>query len=401
MPLVYFWEYRCRTSPCIFLGTTGNIQGSVKCFNLETKKVVKRRDFTKFPMPDRVIRRVTSLGERAKQQRKKNVTLQFLNRNQDRFEWDNDDLDDIDPLVQPNTETDDVLAEIPGVVLDSDLPADSPLEVSATDERAVALAAARNAGLLAPVTAPEPTGVDDTAAEDPQNFPHNYVSDDEDEDNANNDTEHAEDSDDDVEIVGENDQNIDYNSNTVDLTVGSGDGEALGENAGTADGEEHGEANSANNDGEVDTNAAQADEINSVADESDDDSITPVVRRSRRIRKKREPTTIDFENKAWEINDGVMHINPATLDRTKSVLNVVDARKNDRIGIMAPQLAGVSEEAVSQLVNPGEAESVSDGVVQYALGVILAQQYSVNKGVGNPYGKNYNNCMISSRTCQC
>jgi hypothetical protein len=32
-----------RTYPCIVLGPTGNFQGSVKCFNLETKQVIKRR----------------------------------------------------------------------------------------------------------------------------------------------------------------------------------------------------------------------------------------------------------------------------------------------------------------------------------------------------------------------
>ena len=32
-----------RTAPCILLGPTGNEQGSVNCYNLETKKVVVRR----------------------------------------------------------------------------------------------------------------------------------------------------------------------------------------------------------------------------------------------------------------------------------------------------------------------------------------------------------------------
>jgi hypothetical protein len=30
-----------RTAPCIYLGPTGNVQGSVRCFNLETKNVIK------------------------------------------------------------------------------------------------------------------------------------------------------------------------------------------------------------------------------------------------------------------------------------------------------------------------------------------------------------------------
>lgn len=47
-----------RTAPCIVLGPTGNVQGSVSCYNLETKQVVTRRTITPLPMPDRVIRRV-------------------------------------------------------------------------------------------------------------------------------------------------------------------------------------------------------------------------------------------------------------------------------------------------------------------------------------------------------
>jgi hypothetical protein len=56
-----------RTYPCIVLGPTGNFQGLVKCFNLETKQVIKRHRVTELPMPDRVIRRVINLGKKAKQ----------------------------------------------------------------------------------------------------------------------------------------------------------------------------------------------------------------------------------------------------------------------------------------------------------------------------------------------
>jgi hypothetical protein len=47
---------RSRTFPCIVLGPTGNSQGSVWCFNLQTKQVIKRRTVKPLPMPDRVIR---------------------------------------------------------------------------------------------------------------------------------------------------------------------------------------------------------------------------------------------------------------------------------------------------------------------------------------------------------
>jgi hypothetical protein len=41
-----------RTAPCIVLGPTGNVQGSVFCFNLETKKVITRRVIKPLPMPN-------------------------------------------------------------------------------------------------------------------------------------------------------------------------------------------------------------------------------------------------------------------------------------------------------------------------------------------------------------
>ena len=37
---------RDRTSSCVVLGPTGNLQGSVKCYNLETNKIIKRRTIT-------------------------------------------------------------------------------------------------------------------------------------------------------------------------------------------------------------------------------------------------------------------------------------------------------------------------------------------------------------------
>ena len=47
-----------RTHSCIALGPTGNIQGSMKCFDLKTGRVVKCRTITVLPMPDRIIKQV-------------------------------------------------------------------------------------------------------------------------------------------------------------------------------------------------------------------------------------------------------------------------------------------------------------------------------------------------------
>jgi hypothetical protein len=52
-----------RTHEAIALGPTGNLQGSVKFYCINTGRVLKRRSFTAMPMPDRVIKRVNAIGE--------------------------------------------------------------------------------------------------------------------------------------------------------------------------------------------------------------------------------------------------------------------------------------------------------------------------------------------------
>ena len=44
-----------RTHPCIYLGPSGNWQGSQMCFDLETGKLVLRRTITRLTMPERVM----------------------------------------------------------------------------------------------------------------------------------------------------------------------------------------------------------------------------------------------------------------------------------------------------------------------------------------------------------
>ena len=367
-----------RTSPCIYLGTSGNAQGSVKCYNLETKKIIKRRNFTALPMPDRVVRRVIALGKTAKQQRKDKVSLQFLNRNKDKFDWDNDELDDIEPLIQKDTV--DMRAELPGVLLESDLPADSPLESDMPTDRDLAAAAAQNAGLLPPLQVPETTGVDDegptTGNNDLSNYP-NYVSDEEQddddgEDDGDSDGEPDEEPDaGDVDII----EPPEANHETIDVDEGQDQDGTAFEHVGDADDAE-------NTAGAV----ADADDIESAADsdEDDADSITPVVRRSRRKRKKRPPMQVDFNNKAWKYDEGVVHINPAALEQAEETFKVVEPETAQRFGVISPRTAGITDEAMRAVTGLKRSEGikeVTDGVVFHALGVILATQYSVNKGI--------------------
>ena len=45
-----------RTHSCIALGLSGNCQGNVNCFDLETGKVVVRRTINHIPWPERMIK---------------------------------------------------------------------------------------------------------------------------------------------------------------------------------------------------------------------------------------------------------------------------------------------------------------------------------------------------------
>ncbi len=51
-----------HTHEGIALGPTGNLQGSVKFFCLNTGRMLKRRSFTSLPMPTRVIEWVDTIG---------------------------------------------------------------------------------------------------------------------------------------------------------------------------------------------------------------------------------------------------------------------------------------------------------------------------------------------------
>ena len=55
-----------RTHSFIALGPSGNHQGSVKCFDLETGKVVVRRTINHIPWPERMIKKASAWGRLSK-----------------------------------------------------------------------------------------------------------------------------------------------------------------------------------------------------------------------------------------------------------------------------------------------------------------------------------------------
>ncbi len=102
------------------MGPTGNLQGSVKFFCLNTGWILKQRLFTALPMPDRVIKRVHTIGVRKRQGR----TFRFLIRRQEPYEW-TDSVPEDDPEFQGLLKDEeeaaypDISAEPPGVELES------------------------------------------------------------------------------------------------------------------------------------------------------------------------------------------------------------------------------------------------------------------------------------------
>ena len=64
-----------RTHEGIALGLTGNIQGRVKFYCLNTGRVLKRQAFTKIPIPTDVIAKVNNIGKKENQGKE----FRFLN----------------------------------------------------------------------------------------------------------------------------------------------------------------------------------------------------------------------------------------------------------------------------------------------------------------------------------
>ena len=56
-----------RTHKGISLGPTGNLQGSVKFYYLNTGQVLKQQAFTNIPMPTDVITKVYKIGKKENQ----------------------------------------------------------------------------------------------------------------------------------------------------------------------------------------------------------------------------------------------------------------------------------------------------------------------------------------------
>jgi hypothetical protein len=112
---------RPRTFPRIFLGLTGNRQGTHKVFDINTGIVKKNRTITPLPMPDRVITAIKD-WRRHHQKEDKASTLEFLNQKQQQYDWDNNDLKYDEGLIKLDIAHPNIPAEFPGIDLESEQP---------------------------------------------------------------------------------------------------------------------------------------------------------------------------------------------------------------------------------------------------------------------------------------
>ena len=91
-----------RTNGMIPLLSSGNVQGLVHCFSLETKRVVVRYSWTVLPMPDIVISMLNRLADEDKLVDRITRDPEFRVRNQViRLEADNNEQSDLDTNCSP------------------------------------------------------------------------------------------------------------------------------------------------------------------------------------------------------------------------------------------------------------------------------------------------------------
>jgi hypothetical protein len=163
------------------------------------------------------------------------------------------------------------------------------------------------------------------------------------------------------------------------------DVEVLGDNLGNE--EENEVINVDGPEGEEDgDDDFSAGEMLSDAEDDEDKEDEPVVglRRSTRDRIIRNPLTFDFSNRAYKLQDSVLHISPTVIQETKEDLKIsspitsagVLDSKGEKMAIISPRTAGINPRALARLGLPPTQndEEVEDHVVMHVLGVILAEQ---------------------------
>ena len=113
-------DMTAQTHACIALGPAGNIQGSQKCFDITTGLLVNQHVIHELSMLKCIIKKMNWWGSKNNGEEYENK-LQFLNRNKEKFNWDNDEVSNNDELVEEASMTHAILlAELPGIVEEND-----------------------------------------------------------------------------------------------------------------------------------------------------------------------------------------------------------------------------------------------------------------------------------------
>ena len=81
---------RGRTFTALYLGPAGNLQGTIKAWDINTGCVKKVKRFDVVPMPDSVVDSVNKWGLKY-QKEKRNKVAKFVNRLKREFAWENDE----------------------------------------------------------------------------------------------------------------------------------------------------------------------------------------------------------------------------------------------------------------------------------------------------------------------
>ena len=102
-----------RSTPAIVLGPTGNLQGTYKFMSLATGKKINHRNFTKFAMPDSVIKRVETMGHCATA-----GAFEFLDCTGILFKWDKIDEHQEHLVEEEHVAYPSIVAELPGLSLE-------------------------------------------------------------------------------------------------------------------------------------------------------------------------------------------------------------------------------------------------------------------------------------------
>ena len=348
---------RDRTQECIALGPTGNVQGSLACFDINTGEVLTRCTVTSLPMPDRVVKKMIAWGKKSTQMRKQDIALQFLNRRRMPFDWDDGTTPDEDAgLVAPDSSEEcSEAANFLGIVLKDDDPT-PVVQEPAEDPTSLLTRVRENANLTGTSPDQEITGVDYGDAG--PNGDANAVTDDEDEASEGPpELETYEDSSDEESQGDENDDEDDQGFDTQghdETSVTSGDEDCL-------------------------------------------EQIMPPqqqqLRQSTRARKTVKPTVVDFKNRKYQVNDGVVHINPAFEDQTREAFKFDTHMqpKLPKISVPTPKAANKKkgndghklpcDATDKEFREVLEDTRLTEGIIFHIVGVIMAQQYSVKKGI--------------------